>query len=31
MLASVVANFLDNSAHGEDNFLIRDLGGGPIF
>jgi len=28
MLASAVANFLDNSAHGEDSFLIRDLGGG---
>ena len=31
MLASVVANFLDNSAHGEDSFLIRDLGGGQFF
>ncbi len=28
MLASTVANFLDNSSHGEDSFLIRDLGGG---
>ena len=28
MLASAVANFLDNSSHGEDSFLIRDLGGG---
>lgn len=28
MLASAVATFLDNSAHGEDSFLIRDLGGG---
>lgn len=28
MLASSVANFLDNSSHGEDSFLIRDLGGG---
>ena len=31
MLASAVANFLDNSAHGEDSFLIRDLGGGQFF
>ena len=28
MLSSNVANFLDNSTHGEDGFLIRDLGGG---
>ena len=28
MLASTVAKFLDNSSHGEDSFLIRDLGGG---
>ena len=28
MLASSVANFLDNSTHGEDSYLIRDLGGG---
>ena len=28
MLASLVATFLDNSTHGEDSFLLRDLGGG---
>ena len=28
MLASSVATFLDNSTHGEDSFLLRDLGGG---
>ena len=28
MLASSVANFLDNTTHGEDSYLIRDLGGG---
>ena len=28
MLASSVAHFLDNSTHGEDSYLIRDLGGG---
>ena len=28
MLASTVANFLDNSTHGEDSYLIRDLGEG---
>ena len=28
MLPSNVANFLDNSTHGEDGFLVRDLGGG---
>ena len=28
MLASAVATFLDNTTHGEDSFLIRDLGGG---
>ena len=26
MLGSTVATLQDNSAHGEDNFLIRDLG-----
>ncbi|MCH7606008.1 MAG: SpoIIE family protein phosphatase [Chloroflexi bacterium] len=28
MLESTVASFQDNSAHGEDNFLLRDLGNG---
>lgn len=28
MLATVVASFLDNSTHGEDSYLIRDLGEG---
>ena len=28
MLASVVATLYDNSTHGEDTYLIRDLGGG---
>lgn len=28
MLASSVAHFLDNSTHGEDSYLIRNLGGG---
>lgn len=28
MLASAVATFLDNTTHGEDSFLLRDLGGG---
>ena len=31
MLESTVASFQDNSAHGEDNFLIRDLGNGNFF
>ncbi len=26
MLSSTVATFQDNSSHGEDNFLLRDLG-----
>ena len=28
MLASVVATLFDNATHGEDSYLIRDLGGG---
>ena len=28
MLASTVATFQDNSSHGEDSLLVRDLGGG---
>ena len=28
MLASSVATFQDNSSHGEDSFLVRDLGSG---
>ena len=28
MISSVYATFQDNSSHGEDSFLVRDLGGG---
>ena len=28
MIASIYATYQDNSTHGEDSFLVKDLGGG---